>query len=552
LLDLLIRNGRIVDGTGNPWYRGDVAVSGDRVSAVGDLGAEPAARIIDADGLVVCPGFIDIHAHSDLQLLVNPAHEAKVHQGVTLDVIGQDGLSYAPVTDSALAELQVQLAGWNGNPEGFDWDWRTVGQYLDRFDRTGIAINIAFLVPHGTLRMDVVGLEDRPATQVELAEMQRLLADSLGDGAVGLSAGLTYAPGMYASDEELVALCEVMGSTNRFYCPHHRSYGTLALQAYADCIEIARKAGVPLHLPHAHMAFPVNRGRSPELLALIDEARATGVDVSLDVYPYTAGNTYLHAILPGWMHSGGPAQTLGRLRQPELRDQLRAEIEELGSDGHYGVPIDWSKVVINGVRRSESKRWVGVTVADAAELTGQRRIDFYCDLLVTEELGASVILHNGNEEDVRTIMAHPAHAAGSDGALVGDRPHPRAWGTFPRYLGHYVRELGLVRLEEMVRKMTSLPAQRLGFGDRGLLRPGMGADIVCFDPDTIRDMATYDDPRQLPEGIPYVIVNGRPVVDDGRHTGNLPGRALRRTGFRFAKWQKGFATSAKGGRSRAG
>jgi N-acyl-D-amino-acid deacylase len=298
---------------------------------------------------------------------------------------------------------------------------------------------------------------------------------------------------MYATDDELVELCSVMRETGGFYTPHHRNYGISAIEAYRDCIEIARRARVPLHYAHEHLGFPCNRGRAPELLAMIDQARAEGIDVTMETYPYLAGSTYLHAYLPGWVLVGGPADVIARLREEALRERIRTDMEEVGSDGAHGVPID-----------------------------------FYCELCADEELGATVVSHVGNEENVQLIMQHAAHMAGSDGILVGDRPHPRGWGTFPRYLARYVRELGLLTWEQAIRKFTSLPAQRLGFPDRGLLRPGMAGDVVCFDPETVRDTATYEEPKQLPEGIPYVAVNGVLVVDDGRHTGNLPGRALRR------------------------
>jgi N-acyl-D-amino-acid deacylase len=522
-LDVLIRGGRVIDGAGNPWYRADVGIVGDRIAAVGQLAGATAACTIDADGLFVCPGFVDLHTHSDLQLLANPLHEAKVHQGVTLDVLGHDGLSYAPVTDEVLFQLRGQLAAWNDDPPGFDWSWRSVGEYLDRLDRDGIAVNAAYLAPHGTIRMVAMGMEDRPPTDAELAQMKQLLAEALEQGAVGLSAGLTYTPGMYADDDELVALCEVVRAYGGYYTPHHRNYGSHAIEAYADCIEIARRSGVALHLAHAHLGFAVNRGRAPELHALIDGARAEGIDVTLDTYPYLAGSTYLHAYLPGWMHVGGSAATLERLRDPSLRERLRVELEEEGSDGFYGIPIDWGIVVVG------SGRYVGKSLAEAAAEAGARPIDLLCDLLVEEELGVSCIAHTGNEENVRLTMTHPSHTVGSDGILVGERPHPRSYGTFPRTFATYVRELGLLTWEEAVRKMTSLPAQRLGFPDRGLLRPGLAADVTCIDPETIRDTATYDDPRRLPDGIPYVLVNGTVVVDDGRHTGALAGRALRRS-----------------------
>jgi N-acyl-D-amino-acid deacylase len=525
-LDVLFRGGRVIDGAGNPWFAADVGIAGDRIAAVGRLGGQQADRVIDADGLFVCPGFVDMHTHSDLQLLVNPAHEAKVHQGVTLEVLGQDGLSYAPITDEVLEQLRGQLAGWNDDPPGFDWSWRSVAEYLDRLDR-GIAVNAAYLVPHGTLRMCAMGVEDRPPTNDELRRMKDLLAAGLEQGAVGLSSGLTYTPGMYADDDELVELCGVLRELGGYYCPHHRNYGLHALEAYADCIEIARRAGVPLHLAHAHLGYEVNRGRAPELLALVDRARSDGIDVTLDTYPYLAGATYLHAFLPSWIHAGGSAATLERLRRSDLRERLRVEMEEQGSDGFHEIPVDWSIVVIGGARLPRNERWIGRSVADAAAEAEARPIDFLCDLLVEEELGVSSIVHIGNEENVRMIMTHPAHTAGSDGILIGERPHPRSYGTFPRYFAEYVRELGLLTWEQAVRKMTSLPAQRLGFPDRGLLRPGMAADVVCVDPDTVRDTATYEEPRRLPDGIPYVLVNGRLVVDDGRRTDELPGRALR-------------------------
>lgn len=527
MLDLLLTGGRVVDGTGTPWFRADVGISGGRIVAVGDVAGEPAGRTIDVTGLVVSPGFIDIHTHSDLQILVNPTHEAKVHQGVTLDVLGQDGLSYAPVDDRTLEALRVQLRGWNGDPTGFDWSWRSVSEYLDRIDR-GVAVNAAYLVPHGSVRMLAVGMDDRPASDDEMNLMKRLVAEGMEQGAVGMSAGLTYTPASYADDDELAALCEVVASHGGYYQPHHRNYGDRALQEYAACIEIARRSKAPVQLTHALLPFKVNEGRAPELLALVDKARADGIEVTMDTYPYLAGCTYLHALLPTWMQAGGPRETIARLADPSLRQRLRLEMEEQGSDGFQGVPLGWEMVVVASVARPANERWVGKNLVEAAAAAGKPVIDFYCELLIDEELGSLCLEFIGNEENLQTIMGHPAHMAGSDGLLAGSRPHPRAWGTFPRYLARYVRELGILSWEQAIRKMTSLPARRLGFPDRGLLREGMAADVACFDPDTVRDTATYENPKQLPEGIPFVIVNGRIVVDDGRHTGNLPGRALRK------------------------
>jgi N-acyl-D-amino-acid deacylase len=293
------------------------------------------------------------------------------------------------------------------------------------------------------------------------------------------------------------------------------------MDAYAASIEIGRRAGVPVHLTHANLSTPANRGKGPELLAMVDRARAEGVDVTMDTYPYLAGNTYLHANLPPWVHTGGNAAILQRLGDPATRPRIEAEM----------ASVDWSSLVLSSVSRPEHRRFVGLSVADAAHLAGQASaFDFYCDLLIADDLGAGVLSFTGNEENVRTILQHPAHMAGSDGIVIGDRPHPRAWGTFARYLSEYVREQKLVRLEEMVRKMTALPAARLGQFDRGLIRPGAAADIVVFDPATVRDRATYEQPRQTPAGIPYVMVNGETVIDGGRHTGRTPGRVLRRSG----------------------
>lgn len=527
--DLLLAGGMVMDGTGTPSFRADVAVREGRIAEVGDLEGVDAEQVVDVSGLTVVPGFIDMHAHSDIAVLADPLHQAKVRQGVTLEVVGQDGLSYAPTSDETLQSLRAQLRGWNGDPDRFDWSWRSVGEYLDRVDR-GTAVNIAYLVPHSTVRMLVLGEEDRRPRPDELDRMRELVAQGMDEGAFGLSAGLSYPPGMYADDDELVALCEVVADKGGYYCPHHRNYGSLAMESYRDCVEIARRSGVPVHLTHAHLGFECNKGRGPELLDLIDRAHGDGLDISLDSYPYLAGSTYLHAVLPGWFQAGGREPTLRRLQDPTLREQLRIEMEQTGSDGFHGVPVSWDKVVISGVVRAESADLVGQSVAAAAAADSSRPIDFLCSLLVAEDLGATCLELVGNEENVRTIMTHPAHMVGSDGILVGDRPHPRAWGTFPRYLAHYARDLGILTLEQAVAKMTSVPARRLGLSDRGVVRAGNRADLVCLDLGRVRDCATYEIPRQYPIGIDWVIVNGTPVIANGSHTGRLPGHSVRRPG----------------------
>ncbi|GAA4872529.1 D-aminoacylase [Saccharopolyspora cebuensis] len=527
-MDIVVRGAHVVDGDGGPRRRADVGVRDGRIAEVAAPGSLGGGRTIDADGLVLAPGFIDMHSHSDLQVLAEPDHLAKVSQGVTLEVLGQDGLSYAPVDDDTLANLRAQIAGWNDDPAGFDWDWRSVAEYLDRLDR-GIAVNAAYLVPQGTLRMLCVGYDDRPATEAELERMRELLARSLDEGAFGMSSGLTYTPGMYADTAELAALCAVVGARGGYYSPHHRSYGAGALEAYREMIEVCRGSGCPLHLAHATMNFGVNEGRATELLSMLDEALDDGCDITLDTYPYLPGSTSLHALLPSWATAGGVAATLERLRDPAQRERIRHVMEVEGSDGCHGVPVDWETIEINGVRFPDRNgHLVGRSVAESARRAGEPAAELYFDVLLSEQLGSSCLMHVGHEENVQAIMRHRVHTAGSDGLLVGARPHPRAWGTFPRYLGHYVRELGVLTLEECIAHMTSRPADRLGLTDRGRVREGFAADLVLFDPETVADTATFDEPRQQATGIPHVIVNGVPTVEDGRRTDALPGRALRK------------------------
>ncbi|NKI41970.1 N-acyl-D-amino-acid deacylase family protein [Streptomyces physcomitrii] len=533
--ELVIRGAEVVDGTGAPARRADVLLGGGRILAItpettGAPGRRRpgAARVLDAEGLVLAPGFIDMHAHSDLALLRDPDHSAKAAQGVTLEVLGQDGLSYAPVDERTLAEVRSAITGWNGDGSDLDLDWRSVGEYLDRLDR-GIAVNAAYLVPQGTLRALVVGWEDRPATPAERRRMRQLLAEGLAEGAVGMSSGLTYTPGMYADDAELTELCRVVASYGGYYCPHHRSYGAGALEAYREMLAVARAAGCPLHLAHATMNFGVNKGRAPELLALLDEALAAGADISLDTYPYTPGSTTLAALLPSWAGEGGPRETLRRLADEECAARIRHDLEVRGADGCHGVPVEWETIEISGVRDPALRPYVGRTVAASAALDGTSPWATARRLLLADGLGPTVLQHVGHEENVRALMRHPAHTGGSDGILQGGKPHPRAYGTFPRYLGHYARELGVLTLEECVAHLTGRPAARLRLPDRGLVREGYRADLVLFDPRTVAAGSSFEEPRRTPVGIPYVLVDGEFTLAEGRRTQALPGRSVRRT-----------------------
>ncbi|MEU0849310.1 MULTISPECIES: N-acyl-D-amino-acid deacylase family protein [Streptomyces] len=532
--ELVIRDAEVVDGTGEPSYRADVVVDGGRiVSIVKEAAAAGcqrprARRELDAEGLVLAPGFIDMHAHSDLALLRDPDHSAKAAQGVTLEVLGQDGLSYAPVDDRTLGEVRRAIAGWNGPGDDIDFDWRSVGEYLDRLDR-GIAVNAAYLVPQGTVRALAVGWEDREATPAELERMRRLVAEGMEQGAVGMSSGLTYTPGMYAKDAELTELCRVVASYGGYYCPHHRSYGAGALQAYEEMVELTREAGCPLHLAHATMNFGVNKGRAPELLTLLDDALAAGADITLDTYPYTPGCTTLVALLPSWASEGGPEQILKRLADDETAERIRHHMERIGSDGCHGVPVEWETIEISGVSDPALAQYVGRTVLESAGLRGETPWAVARRLLLADRLAPTILQHVGHEENVRAIMRHRVHTGGSDGILQGSKPHPRAYGTFPHYLGHYVRELGVLSLEECVAHLTARPAARLRLADRGRIREGFRADLVLFDPATVAAGSTYEEPRRLPTGIPYVLVDGRFVMEDGRRTDVLAGRSVRRS-----------------------
>ncbi|MFF6976627.1 amidohydrolase family protein [Streptomyces sp. NPDC008343] len=537
--ELVIRDADVVDGSGGPSYRADVVVDGGRIVSIVQEAAAAgcqrpkARRELDAEGLVLAPGFVDMHAHSDLALLRDPDHSAKAAQGVTLEVIGQDGLSYAPVDDRTLAEVRRAITGWNGSGDDIDFDWRTVGEYLDRldagFEGRGIAVNAAYLIPQGTVRALAVGWEDREATPDELDRMRQLVAHGMEQGAVGMSSGLTYTPGMYARDAELTELCRVVASYGGYYCPHHRSYGAGALKAYEEMVALTREAGCALHLAHATMNFGVNEGRAPDLLKLLDEALSAGADISLDTYPYTPGCTTLVAMLPSWASEGGPEAILARLSDDDTAERIRHHMEVIGADGCHGVPIEWDTIEISGVTDPALGDFVGRTIQQSADARGEAPWVTARGLLLQDRLGSTILQHVGHEENVRTIMRHRVHTGGSDGILQGTKPHPRAYGTFPHYLGHYVRELGVLSLEECVAHLTARPAARLRLPDRGLVREGYRADLVLFDPRTVAAGSTFEEPRRLPTGIPYVLVDGRFVIEDGRRTDVLAGRAVRRT-----------------------
>ncbi len=516
MLDLIIRRGRIIDGAGNPGYPADVGLQGERIASIGSIESSQASRVIDATGLVVCPGFIDMHTHSDVMILANPRHEVKVMQGVTTDLIGLDGLSYAPLSPDNLRMMRSYLAGLNGNPN-ISWAWNTVAEFLADFNQK-VAINVAYLVPHNALRLETMGFVDRTASAGEMAEMQALMAQGMREGAVGFSTALDYFPCRYSNEEELVKICETVAEHDGVSVWHVRKNDLGLIESIKEVLRIAEKTGVKTHFSHFSVSYPTTQGTSTEMLALIDEARAKGADITFDSYPYIAQSTLLLSFLPRWVHEGGPEAILERLSQAETKDKISAEIKALN--------VPWDKVVLTCVPSKKNSIYVGKTIHEAAGMAGKEVAEFACDLMREEELAVGHLSLLGNEEDTQRIMKHPCHMAGSDGIIVGDKPNPRAWGTFPRFIARYSRELGVLSLEEIIRHLPSAPAQRLGLSDRGLVKEGLVADLVIFNPETIADKATFEEPKQYPVGIDYVMVNGAVVVDKGKHTGALNGRAL--------------------------
>jgi N-acyl-D-amino-acid deacylase len=525
--DLLIEGGMVVDGTGAAGFGAAVGVRGDALFVLrGDVSQIVAARRIDATGHVVAPGFIDVHSHSGLMILAEPRHEPKVRQGVTTEVIGVDGNSYAPFrsrTDLlAFARLN---SGLDGLP-GIDLDWGSTDSYLRRFDRR-VTVNMAFLVGNSALRIDALGWDDVPADAAALDRMRGLLRESMEEGAFGLSSGLDYPPGAFASTEELTALTHEAARWGGIYHTHVRyALGDGFLDPFREAIEIGRQSGGPVHITHFYRRATAP-GPAERMIELVETARAEGQDVTWDTYPYEWASTRLLIMLPPWVQAGGPAPLLERLADPAIRERLRGELAERGRA--YAGRTPWDDLRLGALRTDAWREWEGRTLGELMTATGRDAVDAACDLLIAEDLRPNQVTPGPAHGSLGPFLTHPISMVGTDSTFVGAKPSPRTWGSFPRILGEFVRDQRWMPLETAVRKMTSAPAARLGIPDRGILRDGMRADIVVFDPATIRSTATYEQPRSFPVGLPWVLVNGVVVVDEGVHTGALPGRALRRT-----------------------
>jgi len=533
MLDLVIKNGRIVDGTGNPWFKQDVGIANGKIVKIGNLSAEESKRIIDAKGLIVAPGFIDMHSHSDLSPLINPHTESKIRQGITTEVVGNCGVSAAPLNDFLKEEIMKTTPILE--EAGLELDWSTMSEYLCRLDEKKIAINIVSLVGHGNIRAMVMKYDARPPTKNELEEMRKVLVKTLEEGAFGLSSGLIYPPGCYANTTELIELCKVVARYSGLYSSHIRGEEERLIDSVKEAIKIGEKTEVPVEISHHKAAGKASWGKVKRTLKMMEKARENGVEVTCDVYPYLAGSFGLDAMLPPPAYEGGVEKLVERLKDEKTRQRLRREMTE-GIEG-WSSPLragGWNATMIACCEGHPE--FEGKTISEITQLKGIDPFDFVFDLLIEEKASVSVVRFLMCEKDMRTVLKHPVSMIGSDssarapyGVLGKGKPHPRSYGTFPRVLGRYVREEGVLTLENAIRKMTSLPAQKLRLRDRGLIREGMWADITIFNPKTVIDTATYPEPHQYPKGVEYVLVNGKVVIDKGEHTGKLPGRALRRS-----------------------
>lgn len=526
--DTVIINARILDGTGSPWYEGSVAIKDDKIAEIGRIGKVSAKRVIDAKGLIVSPGFIDLHGSDGPTLLVDGKAESKIRQGVTTDILGET-FSGGPVAGPATTSTDEFLSA-----AGLKRTWSTLGGFFSTLQKHGIAINAASYVASGQVRMSVMGSVNRSPTPDELNKMKSLIDQAMREGAIGLSSALLYPPNSFFTTDEIIELAKVAAGYGGVYSSHIRNESDQEAEALREAIEIGKKGGLPVHIFHFKMAGKRNWGKIGQMTALIQAARDRGLDITADQYPYTAGQTGLALVLPAKYTEGTTEQIIDRLKDPRVRDEIRKTIETgvPGWENFVQAVGGWHGVMISSVQKPEHKEHEGKRMDEVAKRMGKDPLDAVCDLLISEEMRVDAIYFEDDEQDVRTAMREPWVGIGSDADATNPdmkfmgKPHPRYYGTFPRVLGHYVREQKVLTLPDAIRKMTSLPAQIIGLTDRGVLRPGMAADITIFDPEKVSDKATYEDPTQYPVGIPYVLVNGTVVIDQGRHTGALPGRVL--------------------------
>jgi N-acyl-D-amino-acid deacylase len=531
--DLVITNGHIIDGTGSPWYSADLGVRDGKVAVIGNLAAAPRKRTIDAGGKVVAPGFIDMLGQSELTILVEPRLPSKIYQGITTEITGE-GNSIAPLNDAIIQSDRGGYEHYHITP-----DWHTFREYFSRLEKQGIGINLASYVGATQVRRMVLGDDDRQPTPEQLEQMKALVRDAMKDGAVGVSTALEYAPAPYAKTDELIALAAEGGKFGGIYSTHMRNESDSVLESIDEALRIGREAHVPVEIWHIKVAGKNNWGRMPEVVAKINAARAEGADVTADTYAYTAWFNDFSAFVPPWAHAGGAAKMVERLKDPATRERIRKDMLTPSKDWDnewHEIPSP-EAIMIGVVQNPKMLPLQGKRLSEIAKLWNKDPIDALFDFLIADPY-ADVAVFGMSQPDVTLALQQPwvafdndSSGTSPDGILGQEHPHPRAYGTFPRILRKYVREDKALTLEDAIRKMSALPAQRLRLADRGVLKAGMWADVVIFDPATVRDLATFDNPNQLSEGMDYVLVNGVPVIDQRKMTGALPGKVLRGAGY---------------------
>lgn len=530
--NILIRNATVVDGTGRPGFSADVVITDKHIAQVGTINhfSDVFTKIIDADGLILSPGFIDMHSHSDLMQMVKPEASAKICQGITTELFGQDGLGVAPVFPSKADEYRQHVSGLLGDPE-IAWEWPRFGDYLGALECAGTATNIASLISHGPLRLAIMGMEERPAKADEIAAMCNLAVQAYTDGAFGFSTGLIYPPCIFADREELTQLARVTSSVGGIYVVHVRNERGQVKESIQEIFTIARETGVAPHISHLKVIGRENWGTASSILSLFDKARCENINAAFDQYPYPAGSTMLSILIPPYAHAGGPEALLARLRNPEIRNRLAQEMAD-GIEGWENIAsaAGWDRVLVTGIETGENKKWEGHSLAEIAQNRNITPQEVVFELLLDEKLQVSMVNFSISEEDTALIMQHPCGMLGTDGLLLG-KPHPRAFGSTARILQKYVREDQVLKLEEAISRMTLRPAKRLGLTGRGVIEPGAVADINLFNFSRVAERGTYLDPCQSPAGFEYVFVNGVTALDRGVETGVLSGQVLRKKGI---------------------
>lgn len=536
MLQLIVKSGLVVDGTGRPGRRSDIGIEEGKIVALGHLDGCQAHHTVDADGLVVAPGFIDLHSHSDFTIMLNPRAESKIRQGITTEVIGNCGITAAPLTSDHRQELLDFLSMTLGvaGTESLSWDWSSFAEYLDRLRQQPLGVNLVPLVGHSTLRIGAMGSERRQPTAQEMATMEELLERCLEQGAFGLSSGLEYPPAAYSTVGELVSLGRVVAKHDSLYASHVRSEDLDLWQAIAEAVQVGERSGCRVEISHLKLGGVQNWGQAERLLASLDAARERGVEVTWDQYPYAAWGSSLIDYLPHWVAADGRDVLALRLGHEPTRQAIRAEIDEAVRQGRHPLCVaPWDTVRIALVESAANQALEGRSIAEIAASKDRDPLDVAFDLLRAERGAVKTLVFCVHEEDVRTIMAHPLTAIVTDGRAVAPygvlgrgRTHPRYYGSCPRVLGHYVREEKVLSLESAIHKMTLLPASRIGLADRGRIAPGIVADLVAFDPASIRDRATFQDPHRYSTGVAWVLIDGERIVDSGEHTGAMRGKVL--------------------------